>query len=148
MRLASEQPQDDFSPDLHELPPNSAVKLRGGAFAAPETTLGICGRHELPTRHFPRTVNALPSGALVTYAQYAGTILSRARSLNLMLSRQLVDFSWKPVVDRRPHVEAHQSWDAADDEEEGMPIFATQCQHLNERGVWPQAALEETDFLF
>ena len=55
--------------------------------------------------------------------------------------------SRKPVVDGCPQVEPHQSWDAADDECERIPILAAQSQQLNERAVRPQAALEEADFL-
>src|SRR5438874_1195024 len=66
-----------------------------------------------------------------------------------MLSGQsaAVGFSRKPVVDECPQVEPHQSWDAADDECERIPILATQSQQLNERAIRPQAALEEADFL-
>ena len=66
-----------------------------------------------------------------------------------MLSGQsaAVGFSRKPVVDGCPQVEPHQSWDAAGDECERIPILATQIQQLNERAVRPQAALEEADFL-
>jgi hypothetical protein len=66
-----------------------------------------------------------------------------------MLSGQsaAVGFSRKPVVDGCPQVEPHQSWDAADDECERVPILAPQIQQLDERAVRPEAALEEADFL-
>src|SRR6266849_532260 len=66
----------------------------------------------------------------------------------LMLPGQsaAVGFSRKPVVDGCPQVEPHQSRDAADDECERIPIFATQSQQLNKRAVRPQTALEEADF--
>ena len=66
-----------------------------------------------------------------------------------MLSGQsaALSFSREPVIDGCPQVEPRQSWDAADDELERIPILAAQSQQLNERAVRPQASLEEADFL-
>ena len=57
-----------------------------------------------------------------------------------------VGLSREPVIDGCPQVEPHQSWDAADDECERIPILRTQSQQLNKRAVRPQEALEEADF--
>jgi hypothetical protein len=84
-----------------------------------------------------------------TIQQEALAGLNNGSVTKLMLSGQsaAVGFSRKPVVNGCPQVEPHQSWDAADDECERIPILATQSQQLNERAVRPQAALEEADFL-